>query len=233
MRRLLSMASLLTLGFCALATPLHAESPWSFGLNLHGGPTMSGLKEVSGNAGYTFGFSLEAAKKLSGGDKLVTSLGYQVVPGDNNLVSKYASTATATGINPTYYDMRMRKMNGSGFQAAVMYRADVWLEGFFLQGGLQLGSIKMNERDGGTRVTTNGGAVTNMYSPASANILAISTIQDDHDASVFSVGPKLGAGYMLNDFAAVTFNATMFRAKGYSLGSVTGWATEVGLNIRF
>ena len=233
MRHLLPLASRLVLGSCALAAPLMAESPWTFAMNMHGGPTIAGLKTVSQDAGYTFGVSLEGAKKLAGGGSLVSSLGYQWMPGDNKLVSQYGVSVAATGINPSYYDMRMRKMNGGGIQAAVLYRVDTAYDGLFLQAGLQFGSLKMNERDGGTRVKTDGTAVTNMYSPSSAGILGITTIQDDNDATVFSVGPKVGAGYMMNDFAAVTFNATMFRAKGYSLGSVNGWAAEIGLNIRF
>lgn len=233
MRHLLPLASRLLLGSCVLAAPLSAGTPWTFAMNLHGGPTVGDLKLVSQDAGYTFGMSFEGAKKLAGGGSLVGSLGYQWLPGDNLLVSKYGTSVTATGINPSIYDMRMRKMNGGGFQAAVMYRADLAFDGFFVQAGLQFGSVKMNERDGGTRVTTDGTAVSNMYSPSSPGILSITTIQDDHDATVFSVGPKLGAGYALNDFAAVTFDATMFRAKGHSLGAVTGWAAEIGLNIRF
>lgn len=233
MRHLLPLASRLVLGSCVLAAPLKAESPWSFAMNMHGGPTVAGLKTVSQDAGYTFGMSFEGAKKLSRGGSLVGSLGYQWLPGDNQLVSKYGVSVTATGVNPSIYDMRMRKMNGGGFQAALLYRADLAFDGLFFQAGLQFGVLKMSERDGGTRVTTDGTAVTNMYSPTSPGILGITTIQDDHETTAFSVGPKVGAGYTINDFTAVTLNATMFTAKGYSLGSVNGWAAEIGLNIRF
>ncbi|MBI4912830.1 MAG: hypothetical protein HY823_08825 [Acidobacteria bacterium] len=233
MRHLLPLVTRVMVGTGFLATPLFGEAPWSFAMNLHGGPTLAGLKTVSQDAGYTFGLSLEGGKRLANGASLVTSVGYQWIPGDNRLVSKYAASVPATGINPSIYDMRMRKTNGGGFQAAVLYRANLAFDGFFVQGGLQFGSIKMNERDGGTRVTTNGTAISNMYNPSSPGILSITTIQDDHDATAFTVGPKLGAGYMVNDFAALTLNATMFRAKSHSSNPVNGWAAELGLNIRF
>jgi len=220
--------------FAAVAAlPCLAQGGWSLGFNLGGGPTSGGLKQISQDAGYSFGASFEAVKPVSRRGALVASIGYQWLPGDNRLLSYIPKSAAATGVNPTLYETRNRKVETGGFQLAVAYRSEFPMEGLFWQAGLRLGFNRTIEKDGGSQVITNGNAIPDMAVVTNANILAIRTIATDRQAKTVSIGPSLGAGYRFNDSQALTLGLSLVSAEGPSAGKKSGLVAELGFNLRF
>jgi hypothetical protein len=225
-----SLAALLLAA--TLGAQAHAQEALSSAFRMNAGPTLGGLKEASQNTGYTFGLGLEVGYQLAKDAQLVGSLGYQWFPGDNKILSYIPLSVPATGINPSYYETRDRKVDAAGFQLGLVYRKDLVAD-FYWQAGLRLGFNKASEKDTGSRVTTNGKAVANMGTTTDANILAVETIASQKDSSTLSVGPTLGLGYRLGSDQALTVDATLAKISGPSAGAKTGWALEFGYLIRF
>jgi Outer membrane protein beta-barrel domain len=215
-----------------LGARAHAQEAWSSAFRINAGPTLGGLKEVSQNTGYTFGLGLEVGYKLAKDTQLVGSLGYQWFPGDNKLLSFIPLSVPATGVNPSIYETRNRKLDAAGFQLGLAYRKDL-VSDFYWQVGLRIGFNKASEKDTGSRVTTNGSAVANMGTTTNANILAVETIASQKDATTLSVGPTFGLGYRLGADQALTLDAAMAKISGPSAGAKTGWSLEFGFLVRF
>jgi hypothetical protein len=215
-----------------LGAPASAQELWSSGFHMNAGPTQGGLREVSQNTGYTFGMGLEIGYQLAKGTQLVGSFGYQWFPGDNKLLSSIPLSVPATGVNPSTYETRNRKLDSAGFQLGMVYRKELSTD-LYWQAGLRLGFNKASERDTGSRVTTNGNAISNMGSTSDPNILKVETIASLKDSTAISVGPTAGLGYLINEDKALTLDFTMAKIPGPSAGSKTGWSAEFGFQIRF
>lgn len=226
-----SIARVLLL-IAALGPQASTQDPWNAAFQMNAGPTQGGLRETSQNTGYTYGLAFELGYLLAKDSQLVGSLGYQWFPGDNKLLSYIPLSVPATGVNPSIYETRNRKLDSAGFQLGLVYRRE-FLPGFYGQAGLRLGSNKATERDTGSRVTTNGKAITNMGSTSDVNILAVDTIASRQEGTVLSIGPTFGLGYQIAENKALTLGCTMAKLPGPSTGSKTGWSAEFGFQVRF
>jgi len=222
--------TLLLVGF--LGAPASAQERWSTGFHMNAGPTQGGLRDVSQNTGYTFGLGFELGYQLDKKTHLVANLGYQWFPGDNRILSYIPLSVAATGVDPTIYETRNRKLDASGFQLGLVYRKE-FLADFYGQAGLRLGFNKASERDTGSRITTNGKAIANMGSMTDPNILKVETIASLKEAKTLSVGPTLGLGYQISEDQALTLDFTLAKIPGPTAGAKTGWSAEFGFLVRF
>ena len=215
----------------ALGATGSAQDTWSSAFRMNAGPTLGGLKEVCQNTG-TYGLGVEVGYQLAKDTQLVGMVGYQWFPGDNKLLSYIPLSVPATGVNPSFYETRNRKLDAAGFQLGLAYRKDFNAD-LFWQAGIRLGFNKASEKDTGSRVTTNGTAIANMGTTSNANILAVETIASLKDATTVSAGPTVGLGYRFGNDQALTLDATMAKISGPSAGAKTGWSIELGFLVRF
>lgn len=218
----------------ALACGLSAEDGIGYAFKMGGGPLNGSAKSLFGEAGFSFGADFEISQPMGKEAALVYSLGYRNFPGDNVLLSFIPTAVTATGVNPTYYETRNRLTEGGGFFIGAAYRKDVWVDGFYLQGGLKVGRVKVSDTDTGTRITTNGTAIsnTNVTTPTSA-ILAITAIASKVETSSTSLGVSFGAGYRITDRYSVEVNLTTVNLKGPAAGSKSGVTSDFSFSVRF
>ena len=218
----------------AAAASLSAQAPGSFTFKMGGGPLGGQAKGVFGNAGYTVGADLEYTTKFGSDSRLVYGFGYRYLPGDNDLLSFIPFSIAATNVNPSYYETRNRKAEGQTFHIAALYRQDAWLDGVYWQGGLRLGRTRVKSVDTGTRITTNGQAISNTTTTTpSANILAIDSIATNESKASTAITPVLGVGYRFGDKYALELNAANVTVSTPKVSSKSGLSFELSFSVTF
>lgn len=228
----LSRLSAIFILLMGAGSALNAQEPLRFAFKMGGGPVDGSVRKLFGDAGFTFGADFEAVQSLGSGAGLVYGLGYRALPGDNRLLSFIPTSVPATGVNPTVYETRNRLTEGESWGVYMLYRRDLWTEGFYLQGGLKAARTKVSDTDTGTAMVTNGAAITNTNA-ASVNILAIRAISSKTDVNSTSVGLTLGAGYRLLDRYALELNLTQLSAESPLTSAKSGYSAEIAFSIRF
>ncbi|MBI4911788.1 MAG: hypothetical protein HY823_03540 [Acidobacteria bacterium] len=211
-----------------VGTAAMAQDPWTYTLKFGGGPASGGLLSPLGRAGYSLGADFEVAFRRSPEARLALSLGWRAFPGDYINISSIPFTYAATNVNPTIYETRVRKPEGSGFQLTGFYRGTLsrW-EGVYWQAGLRLGANKLKETDTGTQLVTDGRAST-----VSGNILAVNAIAETREKTTLSLGPVAGVGYEFREFV-LELNLWMATVESPALGKKSGLASELAFGFRF
>jgi opacity protein-like surface antigen len=216
----LSSITRLALFTLAIGTSLLAQSPWSTGFKMGGGPTASGVKSLLGDAGYSMGGAFELGYQLDKNSSLVFDAGYRFYPGDFKTVSYIPATASTVAGT---YEGRVRKPEAKGFEFTALYRRDLF-EDVYAQGGIRLGLNKVTFTDTGSSVTYAGTPVTRTQ---------VVTIASMTDKKTTSFGLMAGLGYRFGSAFTMEFNAFTVRL-GDPLGDTrTGVATELTFGIRF
>lgn len=231
MARLAALPKLLSFVLVA-GNILAAQEAGPFAFKMSGGPVVGQLRQLFGDAGFSFGGDLEYSQPFGKDASLVYSFGYRAFPGDNQLISLIPLSVPATGVNPTSYETRNRLVEGQGFSIGAMYRKDVWMEGVYAQGGLKIGRIKVAETDTGTQMVTTGVAIPNTNTTTAA-ILAINAIASKREVTSTSVGLTVGLGYRISDKYSIEVNATQVKAKSQSTGSKSGVTADLAFSVRF
>jgi hypothetical protein len=211
-----------------VGTASAAQDPWSLSFKMAGGPTLGDINTVSGNAGFNFGGDFEIGYQLTKKSQFAFGLGYRFFPGDFQNLSFIPATYSATNVNPTIYETRVRKAEARGFQFNALYRADLPWEGGYWQGGLRIGINNFKQTDTGTRLVTDGRAST-----VSGNVIAVNTIADIQEKTTTSLGPLVGVGYRFNETYSLEVNFWMASMESPAVGKKTGTATELAFGIRF
>ena len=221
MARLATLPKLLSLALVA-GTFLGAQEVSPFAFKMAGGPVDGGVRKLFGDAGLTFGVDFEYSQALGKGSALVYGIGYRALPGDNKLLSSYPSTLPA---GPTSFEMRNRLTEGESWGFSVLYRRDIWMDGFYLQGGLKAARTKVSDTDTGTTLGTTG---------ANPNVVtSVTAIASKNDVSSTSLGLVVGAGFRLTDRYALEFNLTQLSAESPATSSKSGYSAEFAFAIRF
>ena len=216
----LSSITRLALFTLAIGTGLMAQSPWSTGFKIGGGPTASSVKTLMGDAGFSFAGTFELGYQLDKNSSLVFGAGYRFFPGDFKTVSFIPSTAaTVAGT----YEARVRKPEAKGFELTAAYRMNL-NEDLFVQGGVRLGINKVTFTDTGSSVTYAGTPVVRTL------VVPIATMTEKKTTSF---GLLAGIGYRFGSAFTVEGNAFTVRL-GDPLGDTrTAVATELTFGIRF
>ena len=222
----------LTLAALIIGTGLCAqESAWSSGMRFGGGVHTGGMKEAL-NASQHFGFGYELGYKLAPKGMIVADLGVRWYPGKQIVISTIPRSVPATGVNPTVYEARMRKPEAMGAEGHIKYRY-LMSEDMYLQGGLRIAHNRGKETDIGTRLITNGTAISNTGANTAA-ILAVETIAEKDTEFTTSLGVTAGFGYRLTEMLALETNIFTNQVKlPFSGEKKNAVAFEVSLNVRF
>jgi hypothetical protein len=217
----------------SVGSALAAQESQYLGAMKIGIGTVSGDAQKVLDSGGTFSFSIEAAFPLQGRSSLVGSLGFRQYSGGNRLLSFIPVSVPATGVNPTIYETRNRRMEAAGLELSGLYRFDLLPNELYLQGGLRLSSLKASETDTGTQLVTNGNAIANTGTISNPNILAVNTIASKAEKKGFGVGLVAGAGYRFLNRYAVELNLFTTKIETPSTGSKNGLAGEVAFSFQF
>ena len=247
--------ALLTL---AVSTGLAAQEGWEGALKFGGGPTTGPAKTVTGNSGFSFAPTLEAAYHFNKTSSWVFGVGYRFLPGDIYASRTFIAppavvTRTATNFNawtasvnaarawalanPGPQEMTLRKPDAKGMEFTSLYR-HTFNEDLFVQGGIRLGLYKVSVRDTGTRFNysfteASGTFGTPNWVNASLVTPIITTLAIETEKKTASFGLMAGIGYRLTENFSIEANAFTIRL-GDPLGSTnTSLATELCFGIRF
>lgn len=223
----------LTLAALIIGTGLCAqESAWSSGMRFGGGFHTGGMKEAI-NASQHFGFGFELGYKLAPKGMLVGDLGVRWYPGKQIVISTIPYSVPGGTGNPTVYEARMRKPEAMGAEANVKYRY-LMSDEMYLQAGLRVERTRAKETDIGTRLITNGSAISNTSSTTNANILAVQTIAEKATGFNTAIGVSAGFGYRMTQMLALETNIFTTQVKlplsGEKKNAV---AFDISLNVRF
>lgn len=235
-------AVVLALG--ALAPSLSAQGFGEPGIQISLSKLKGDYGTVTGNK-MGLGFTVEGGYRLDKSSAIIGQFGYFTNTGNNELIS-YNTVATgsflpATGVNPSYFEQRVRKIDVEGFRVAALYRYELTDWSMYLQGGVRVNFNKTTVTDQGTMLTTNGLAATTQ---TSANIIAVTAINDKNQKKSTAISPVLGAGFRLTDQATIEFNVVSVKADSPDLispavnaapykKSFSGVGVELGFGIRF
>jgi len=211
------------------------------------------LSKLKGDYGTVTGnklglaFTVEGGYRLDKSSALIGQFGYFTTPGNNELVS-YNTVRTgpnsflpATGVNPSYFEQRVRKYDVEGFRLGALYRYELTDWNLYLQGGVRVNFNKTTVTDTGTMLTTNGLAATTQ---TSVNIIAVTAIADKPQKKSTAISPVLGAGLRLGERATIELNVVSAKADSPDLTSkavnaapfkksFSGVGIELGFGIRF
>lgn len=183
------------------------------------------------NANRTFGGEFELARRQGPG-QLAMALGYSILPGDQSVVSAYGKTLPATGTNPSFFDARLRLLEGQSAYFSALYRVEALAEGVYVQAGLRLGMNRSIQKDAGTRLVTTGLAIPDTNSTKDPNILEVRTIASISDTRTFSPGLLMGIGVRIGKDYCLEANASSHVFKTPER-RMSGFAWEGTLGIRF
>jgi hypothetical protein len=220
--------ALVTAGGSLAAQDAPALGSFKLGIGSIGGDAKKSLE-----SGGTFSFSLEGTYPLNDRASLVGDLGFRFYSGANKLVSFIPIAVPATGINPTSYETRNRRLDAKGFELTGLYRFELWPKELYLQGGLRLASLKASEEDTGTQLVTDGTAIANTGTISNSHILAVNTIASNREKKTTAIGPVVGVGYRFLNRYATELNAFTTKIETPSSGAKNGFAVEFSFSVQF
>jgi hypothetical protein len=224
----LFLVALVTAGGSLAAQDAPALGSFKLGIGSIGGDVKKSLE-----SGGTFSFSLEGTYPLNDRASLVGDLGFRFYSGANKLLSFIPVSVPATGVNPTLYETRNRRLDAKGFELTGLYRFELWPKELYLQGGLRLASLKTSETDTGTQLVTDGTAIANTGSISNSHILAVNTIASNQEKKTLAVGPVVGVGYRFLNRYAAELNAFTTKIETPSSGAKNGFAAELSFSVQF
>lgn len=232
MARLTRMTKLLSLVVATGLSLCAQTSPWDACFKVFGGRADGAVKNDLG-MGNNFGAGAEVTYSLKKDTALVFDLGYRFFPGSTSVVSDIPKTVAATGVNPTYYETRLRKTAVEGFQASALFRQDAFTEGMYWQAGLRMGLNRAKLTDTGTRMSTDGTAIADMGSVSNTHILTVNTIADVKEKKTVAIGLLAGLGMRFNDRFSGEVNVFQTKAESTAVGKKSGLVAEIAVGVRF
>ncbi len=216
--RLTTILSLLL----AAGSALSAQETLTYAFKMGGGPVDGSVRKLYGDAGFTFGADFEIVQPLAKGRAVVYNIGYRALPGDNRLLSFIPGTLPA---GPTSFETRNRLTEGESWGVTALYRMDVWMDDFYVQGGLKAARTKVSETDTGTTLGTTG---------ASPQVItSITAIASKREVTSTSIGLVVGAGYRFTERYSLELNLTQLSAESAATSSKSGLSAELSFAIRF
>lgn len=229
----ISLPAILLMAMVSGGDVLAAQDAPPLGAFKLGVGSIGGDAKRSLEAGGTFSLSLEGVYALNDRASLVGDLGFRFYSGANTLLSFIPVSVPATGVNPTIYETRNRRLDAKGFELTGLYRFDLWPKELYLQAGLRVAFLKTSETDTGTQLITDGAAISNTGSISNIHILAVNTIASNREKKTTAIGPVVGVGYRFLERYATELNAFTTKIETPSSGAKNGFAAELSFSVQF